>query len=439
MMLEKALELAAPRTQQAEAFLYRARSTPVEFRSSRLKNVETVENEVLCLRVIADGRLGISVTTKASEPESLVEAALAIAAEGREATFDFQGPGAAAPVAAFSSEIESLPVERMVETGQELIDALRQVDESILGMATVEKAIESVEMARSLGMEHSYSRTLYSVIFGGELVEGKNFLQVYDMEMRTDTDLDVEGLKGRILEGFRHARSNAQISSGQYPVILTPMALQFLLMRYGAALNGTAVEKQVSPWTGKLGQKVLDSRVTIHDQPDLAGAAGSVPVDDEGTPARKKPLIKEGILENYLLNLSSASALSLESTGNGFRSKPLLNSPPRPGPSNVVLEPGETPLRDMIASVDDGVLVDHLMGAWAGNPYSGEVNGNISLGYRIQGGEITGRVKDAMFSVNAFEALSEQLGDFSKERRLAMGKGLLPHVLLQDVNISAGG
>lgn len=437
MMLDRLLELAAPKTEQAEAFLYRAQATPVEFRSSRLKNVETVENEVLCLRVIAGGRLGISVTTKASQPEDLVEAALATAREGRQASFSFQGPGRAAEVNIFSRDVQDLGVEELVNTGQGLIDSLKELDESIQGMAGVEKKVEEMHLASSQGMQHSYSRTLYSVVFGGELVEGQNFLQVYDYDARTDSKVDIENLRTRILEGFRLARKNVDIKSGQYRVILTPMALQFLLMRYGACLNGTAVEKEISPWTGKLGDKVLDSRITLHDDPGLPGAAGSVPVDDEGTPARRKPLIEEGVLKNYLLDLSSAQALSLDPTGNGFRSKPLLNSPPRPSSSNVVMEGGQTPLAEMISSTSDGLLVDHLMGAWAGNPYSGEVNGNISLGYRIQGGEITGRIKDAMFSVNAFEALSQQLVDLSRETRLAVGRTLLPHVLLEDVNISA--
>ena len=45
-----------------------------------------------------------------------------------------------------------------------------------------------------------------------------------------------------------------------------------------------------------------------------------------------------------------------------------------------------------------GIVIDHTMGAWAGNPYTGTVTGNIALGYLVEDGEKVGRVKDCMFS-----------------------------------------
>ena len=61
----------------------------------------------------------------------------------------------------------------------------------------------------------------------------------------------------------------------------------------------------------------------------------------------------------------------------------------------------------MIASIDDGVLVEQLLGAGQGNVLGGEFGGNVLLGYRIVNGEIAGRVKDTMISGNVYEALKD--------------------------------
>ena len=69
--------------------------------------------------------------------------------------------------------------------------------------------------------------------------------------------------------------------------------------------------------------------------------------------------------------------------------------------------PGGVSTADMSASIDDGVLVEQLLGAGQGNVLGGEFGGNVLLGYRIVNGEIAGRVKDTMISGNVYEALKE--------------------------------
>ncbi len=51
----------------------------------------------------------------------------------------------------------------------------------------------------------------------------------------------------------------------------------------------------------------------------------------------------------------------------------------------------------------------------AGNPYGGQVSGDISLGYKIEKGQIVGRIKDAMFSVNVFTDLRDNLVALSSD------------------------
>ena len=88
----------------------------------------------------------------------------------------------------------------------------------------------------------------------------------------------------------------------------------------------------------------------------------------------------------------------------------------------------------MVSGMEKGIIIKETMGAWAGNPYSGQVTGNISLGFLVENGKPVGRIKDCMFSVNIFRDLQHNLLGLSQETQ---SKGyILPYALLSDVSIS---
>ena len=74
---------------------------------------------------------------------------------------------------------------------------------------------------------------------------------------------------------------------------------------------------------------------------------------------------------------------------------------------------GNTDFDEMIAGVKDGLVVEALLGAGQGNELGGDFRANVSLGYRVENGEIVGRVKDTMISGNVYKVLSqvEQVSD----------------------------
>ena len=59
----------------------------------------------------------------------------------------------------------------------------------------------------------------------------------------------------------------------------------------------------------------------------------------------------------------------------------------------------------MVKSVKEGIVVEELMGAGQGNVMGGDFSGNVLLGYKIENGEIVGRVKDTIVSGNVHDAL----------------------------------
>lgn len=112
-------------------------------------------------------------------------------------------------------------------------------------------------------------------------------------------------------------------------------------------------------------------------------------------------------------DLQTAGLAGVQSTGNGERGGGTL---PSPSASNLVFDTGDTPFEEMVRGIGEGLVVEQLMGASQTNVLGGEFSGNVLLGYKVERGEIVGRVKDTVVSGNIYEALKELVGIGSEGR-----------------------
>ncbi|MEW6524399.1 MAG: TldD/PmbA family protein [Bacillota bacterium] len=433
-MLEKLIELAlGRRCQSAEVYTKRSHQTPVEFENNRLKLIQTTVLGGVALRVIKDGKVGFATTTRLSDPGLLVDNALAVAEFGAEGGFLFPGPAALPTVKNHHDDVLKLSVEAMVEQGRAMVGMLNEYDPKVMAMAQVHRAWSEVRLINSSGFDADYTTTTYALVCGGELVEPQNFLSTWDYVVSARAEGDPGALARGVIAKFQSGRINVPVTSGKYPVILTPEGLSECLGPLMACINGQAVYREISPWRECLGEEVAAPSFTVYDDPLADYGVGTVPFDDEGVPSRRLPIIERGVLTNFIYDLRTAAAMRKSPTGNGKRAS--LSSQPTIDLSNLSVEGGNSSFEAMLKDMQEGIVVDRLMGAWSGNPYSGQINGNIMLGYKVENGQITGRVKDCMFSINSFDAFKDHLVALSKERK-SLGSMLLPYVLLSEAGIS---
>lgn len=113
--------------------------------------------------------------------------------------------------------------------------------------------------------------------------------------------------------------------------------------------------------------------------------------------------IQNGFLQHFYCDRTTGRQLGTSTTGNGFR--PGLGSYPTPGLFNFLIQPGTGSLLDLIQQLDDGLIVDQMLGG--GGSISGDFSINVDLGYRVQKGQIIGRVKDTMVAGNVYTALKQ--------------------------------
>ena len=403
-MSEELLEAASSRFDNAEVYRVESSSQPVSFEANRLKEVSRRDVSGVALRVVENGRVGFSSTTDPAGETALLDRVADVLPFGPEARFDLPGKTPLPDVDVYDPAVERLSFEEMVETGQSLIDRIRADWPDLLCEASVASAVGTTSITNSNGGGGRYRGTSYSVGVGGMLVRGTDMLFVWDGFSSARVHDVGDRLVASVLEQLENARHTADAPSGKTPVIFTPRG--FVATLLGPLLqgfDGKNVANGTSPLVGRRGERVVDERVCVRDDPTLAYAAGSRPCDDEGVPSRRVTLLDRGVVGDFLLDLQTAGRLGQESTGSAHRG---LGSLPAPDSSVIDVTAGDTPYADLFAGIKEGLVVEQLLGAGQGNELGGDFKANVLLGYRVEDGRIAGRVKDTVISGNVYDVLS---------------------------------
>lgn len=162
----------------------------------------------------------------------------------------------------------------------------------------------------------------------------------------------------------------------------------------------------------RLGSAVASPLVSMTDfAHTVYGAAAPLPVylDDEGTPAEDCPIIKDGVLCEFMNSRETAARFGMVPRGNArafaFSDEPLIRM------RNTVILPGKDRLEDMLASVDDGYYFIQTGNGQADT--TGEFMFGISMGYEIKKGKLGRAILDTTISGVAFEMLKtvDMVGD----------------------------
>jgi PmbA protein len=421
------------RAEQVEVVDVESESTEVGFEANRLKSSQVEGTKGTAVRVVVDGHLGFAASSDASALDKLMTNALESAAYGDSVPIVFPGPQDAPQVRTYDQTIVDLPIPRLVEIGEEMIDCLQEIEPDAQINAALERGVERVSIRNQAGANVSFERSPLSIFLEVQRVKGDDVLLLYDVQGTTLWDDDYMGFVRRIGEKLELARRSATIQSGRMPVLFAPTGALVLGLPLMLGINGKNVYTGVSPMRGKVGTKLFDEKLGLVDDATLDGRFGSAAYDDEGVAHRRNVLIQDGVLQGFLYDLKTAVQSGVESTGNASRS---LFSPPSPSPTNLIFQSGETPLSEIIAGIDEGLLVDNVLGLGQGNIISGAFSNSLSLAFKIEKGKIVGRVKDISIAGNIYELLRD-IAAVSRESEWVYHNFCLPYILLPNMNVVA--
>lgn len=396
-LAEQLLELAKKSgAEAAEVYQSRSLSRPVFFEANRLKQLETSQAEGTALRLWRNGCPGLTVAYGPVEPQAMVERAILLSRLNEPEIVELNGDFKPS----YPNLGEDVPVKKLVDWGKEAIALIRAVYPEVVCAADWECDLETTRLVNSQGLDCYYTDTTLSCYVTAELVRGDDFLSVSDGQIERN-QLQSEKVAQQIIQRLDWVRENVPAPTGRVPVLFTSKAADMLWSTVQAALNGKRVQEKSSPWGERLGQLVTSPSLTLYQDPQ-AGPY-SCPFDDEGTPTQRLVFIENGMLQNFYCDRTTGRHLGMTSSGNGFR--PGLGSYPTPGLFNFLIQPGSGSLQDLIVQLDDGLVVDQMLGG--GNGISGDFSINIDLGYRVKNGQVIGRVKDTMVAGNVYTVLKQ--------------------------------
>jgi PmbA protein len=224
-------------------------------------------------------------------------------------------------------------------------------------------------------------------------------------------------------------------SSRSCPVVLDPTVAASFVGLLGSTLGADAVQRGRSPLAGKVGEVVAgDAFVLDDDGLDPAGF-GTAPIDGEGLPRRRNPLIEGGRLQTYLYDTYTARRGGAASTGSagrsGYRSQPSVSA------SNLVVRPGGAGFDDLLAEADGGIWISDVAGLHSGvNPVTGVFSVGAS-GRAIDGAALAGPLREFTIASDLVSMLRAVSAAGAEARWVPFGGSVsTPPLLIGEMAIS---
>ncbi len=179
----------------------------------------------------------------------------------------------------------------------------------------------------------------------------------------------------------------AATSGGLLPVVFGTRVSASLIGHLLGAMGAPSVARKASFLAGHEGEAIFAPGIRVVEDPLKPRGLRSRPFDGEGLPCTPRVLVEDGRVTGWLTNVTSAAQLGLPLTGHASRGG---SGAPGVGAANVDLLAGDETLAELIADIEDGLLVDYLIGQGV-NPVTGDYSRGAA-GRRIVNGKIEGPV-----------------------------------------------
>ena len=277
-------------------------------------------------------------------------------------------------------------------------------------IARMSDSVSDVMMYNSLGELTFDTRPMGSVTVTAVFQQnGKTENKTCSRSFRTGADLIgpalIQEMADEVVKGIDERFDARRPKGGQMNVVMGAGASGILLHEaMGHAFEADFNRKGQSIFSDKLGKQVCPKGVNVVDDGTVAFNRGSGNYDDEGVPAQKTYMVRDGVLESYLHDRISAAWYGVDSTGNGRRENFRYN--PIPRMRATYMESGDANPTDIIASVNSGIYVDEFSNGQV-KIGEGDFTFFVKSGYLIENGRLTMPVKDINIIGNGPQALAD--------------------------------
>lgn len=402
---------------QVEIYGVATRTLSLYVDDSAVKNIEEKIDQGLTVRIADGKRLGQSSAACSTLKEAEMSARAAVRTARLSPVDEMfkQFPAAGGKVRVrpkvWDENVAHLSGQELVDIAKLIVDSSLEGDKIKVPRGMIRTASLESKVRNSNGVDVRHAGTMIYLNFTTMTNGAKPGEGVESFYSPHLSGLDPTAI-GRSLREKAMASSKTVAFKGKRKstTIIGPDNLADMLMSSaGEALSAENVHRKRSRWIGKVGEEVTSRSITVKDDPSDGRGMLSASYDDEGVAASKKTLVEKGILKSYLYDSYNASLDSIEPSGNGLRRRPddvqgIYLDPVGVSPMNMVVKPGRKSKEELIASVDDGVLIDRVAHPEV-NPITGAFGLEVRCGFIIKGGEIVKTIDRALLIGNMFDAL----------------------------------
>jgi PmbA protein len=369
------------------------------FETGALKRCDGKQELTCTVNVIKDGRRAQVQTNRIDDIDDLVDRAVALAPAGATAhATSYPAASEAVPLLQHDAAVSDWAIEDMVEVGRRVVEPLAANGDEMNVQAEITRRECEEALVTSGGLAETWRHSRWSMGTLAQRTRGTDigFSAAQRVGSRFDERFQPDTLVREVQLDLDRSQQIVPAKSGRLRAYLAPEIVGQLFAIVQMGLNGRNVAIGDSPLIDRLGERIMDPAITFHDDPHRDWDPSARSRDWDGIATRPCTLIGDGVLERFCYDLDTAAMAGVEPTGHGGCA-----------PTVSCLKPGTASEAELLTAVGDGIYIKMLMGFGQGNVINGDFSCNLGGGYRVQNGEVIGRIKDVMVSGNVYELLRD--------------------------------
>jgi len=385
--------------EQIEAYVSRGGETSVRVYEGEVEHFVSAQSEGIGIRIIKDGRTGFAYAGTLG-----ADAVAEVLAEARDniqfGTLD-EWAGLAEPDGVaqipqkfWDEDLANYPTDQKISITKELekltlaADARVRAEQSNYEDGWGETAVSTTTGIRESGRGNSCYVSVATLADDGDEAQTGFGFSVGD----SPKEFDLNKAAREAADRATRLLGATKPASKKVTIVLDPYVTSQFISILSSALNGESLAKGRSLFADRLNQQVADARFTLVDDPTNKLAYTATDIDGEGLAARRNVLIENGVLKKFVHSSYSARRMNTQSTGNAVRGG--FAGSPGVGCLAMQVRPGNKTQAELIAAIDDGVLIQDVSGMHSGvNTISGDFSTGAS-GIVIKNGTLGAPIRE---------------------------------------------
>lgn len=415
--------------QAARVSISSGSNTTFQLRDAKMDKLQQATESGLSLTLYVDGRYGNYSTNRLDKKEleafikNGIDATRYLAKDEARVLPDpsLYYKGGKPDLQLYDSKLNSINPDDKVALALKATEEILGKDERIISVESSYNDGESFSYRLASNGFEGETKSSYFSLSAGVSARGDGEARPSDGWWESSMYFDkliTDDLGRKALQRVLNKLGQKKVKSGKYTMVIDPLNSSQVISPMLNALYGSGLQQKNSFLLDKLGQKVASDKFTLIDDPHIIQARGARYFDGEGIATEKRTVFDKGVLNTYFIDTYISKKMNIPQTISG--------------PSLLILEPGKRNMEQMIADVDNGILVTGFNGGNS-NSSTGDFSYGIE-GFLIEKGKLTTPVSEMNVTGNMI-TLWNSFREAGNDARLT-SSWRIPSLVFENVDFS---